>query len=185
MQDAGRILIVLVGELVEYIAIVFRLPVLLGAIALAATVVITLQDFYPRVFAVAVSPLLGFLPQHFEFELPDLVKASVFISLAWYVLTLVLRLWRGDRPPMRYRVQLVWVTLFVTVCWGFVLAHLPWMRVAPGASRTALGWIFVGFYLLTLVSFAAGVTFSWSADRVLDIVRRHLDPEPHVKGGVA
>ena len=152
---------------------------LLGAIALVGTVVITLQDFYPRVFARAVSPLLGFLPQHFEFDLPDLVKACVFISLAWYVLTLVIRFWRGDRPRMRYRTQLAWTALFVTVCWGFVLAHLPWMRVAPGASRTALGAVFAGFYVMTLVAFAAGLAFSWAADRVLRYVegstRRHVD----------
>jgi hypothetical protein len=184
-RPAGRILTLIVGEVMAYISVVFHLPVLIGAIALAGIVTINLQELYPRVFAVTVSPLLGFLPQRFEFQLPDLWKACVVLSIAWYVIKMPFRWIRGDRPAMRYRVQLAWTALFVTLCWAVVFAHLPWMRMAPGASRAGLGGVFAGFYVMTLVAFAAGLTFAWLGDRVLDFLRRQLDPEPPSKGGIA
>jgi hypothetical protein len=184
-ESAGRILALIVREVIAYISVVFRLPVLVGVLALVGIVTATLQDMYPRVFAGAVSPFLGLMPQKFELELPDLIRMCAYLSIAWYVITLPIRWWRGDRPPMRYRAQLGWAVLVVTACWAFVFAHLPWMRMAPGASRAGLGGVFAGFYFMTLASFAGGVTFSWAADRALDFLRRRFDPETPSKGGIA
>ena len=161
-----RILVAVVCEMLYYISYVFRVPLMLCIIALAAFIVITLQDIYPQIAAVTTAPLLGLLPENFDFNFNNggVLKLYAQLSSLWYIITRPIQLAFSRLAKITYKLRFGVAAGFVTLGYVFVFLNVPFMQMAPGTSRLSMFITFFVFYLLTLVGFAGALALSFVAD---------------------
>lgn len=167
---------VLLREVINYFSFLFRVPVLVCFVAMIGVVAIILQDVYPGAAAAILPLLLGWLPTNIHLETAGFVKLYGALSTVLYALSLLVRLaLRGRTFTVRYRTQFAVAAACATLGWGFVLYNVRFLRVAAGTSRTELALLFLFFYLLTLVAFAAALALSRFADFVAAALSNAVD----------
>src|SRR5712692_8898474 len=144
--------VLLVSEVLGYIAFLVNVPFALSLVATIFVIVIVLQDVYGleplRLLAWTGIPAKG----HFHADLKDFLRFYAIAAFALFLVREIVRaVFRLKRPTFRRR--LLTPIIVSTLGWAFVLASVPLMRVAPGTTRVALGMMFFFFYLLGLGGF--------------------------------
>lgn len=163
---------VVAAEVLEYVAFVANVPFALSLGAMVAAIVIVLQDTYalkPLRFMYALPFAGSRIPEHFSVHL-DLkqfltlyAQISFFLFVIWEVVSLVLHLKRAS-----FQRRFAIAAIVATLGWGFVIAHVPFMRVANQSSRVSLALAFFFLYVLGLAGFAFGLLIARASTAVID-----------------
>ena len=159
--------VLLVSEVLGYIAFLVNVPFALSLVLTIAFIVIVLQyvyGLYPlRLLAWTGIPAEG----HFHAELKDFLRFYAIAAFVLFVTREIVRaVFRLKRPTFRRR--LVTPIIVLTLAWAFVIAHVPLMRVAPGTTRVALAMMFFFVYLVGLGGFVVGSVIAHASDALID-----------------
>lgn len=102
-----------------------------------------------------------------------IIQQGLFLRLyaaAAFVLFLISEIirftFRLKRASLRR--QVLTGLIVATLGWGFVIAHVPVMKVAPGSSRMAFVVGFFALYLLGIGGFALGSVMMRASDALID-----------------
>lgn len=162
----------LISEAAGYAAFVMNFPFVMSLLASLIAVVLVLQDVYgltPLVFLQSM-PLLAHWQGEFHFNGSQLLRFYAVAAFVFFLIAEGFRLvFHRPRPTLKRR--LITAFIFATLTWGFVLAHVPVMRVAPNTSRFGLGMVFVAFYAIGLAGFTMGAIIKAGADALIDRLR--------------
>ena len=171
-MDAG---VFLISETLGYVAFLVNVPFVVSLIFMLGAVVIVLQQVY------GLTPHSWFpwiesrIEGEFHFDLEDIVRfyatASFILFVIWEIFRAIFRLKRASF----WRLLMTGVIL-ATLGWGFVIAHVPFMAMAPGTSRVGLAAVFVFFYLLGVGGFALGLVITRGSDALIDRIVGTAEP---------
>lgn len=161
-------------EAITYCAYFLKVPVLFCFIGMMGAVLGVLQDVYPRAARFAIAPLAALLPHQIHIDTAGFLELYFVLSTLWYLLNVPVRILRGEHEKLSYIDSYLIAAGIATLGWGFVLINVPYLRVAPGTSRTGLAGTFVFFYFLTLAAFAASLRLSRLGDYIAETGNRFL-----------
>jgi hypothetical protein len=82
--------------------------------------------------------------------------------LCWEIVRAIFRLKRAS-----FQRLLLTGVILATLGWGFVIAHVPVMRMAAGASRAGVAPVFVFYYLLGVGGFVLGLVITRASDALI------------------
>jgi len=117
-----------------------------------------------------LSYLSPFLPRAFSMGTNELIEAAVIISflggLMGRALGSILR--RSGNEVKISLVQRLCIAIgILTICYIYILANVPSMKMAPGSSFQTAYAVFIFFYILTAASTAILIVISWAISRFI------------------
>lgn len=177
-----RAVVLAISWPLRYVAFFLNVPFVVSLVAMIAAIVLILQDVYGIAVVELMRQWLPFIgsriPADLEFSATvdgqDILRLYGRVTFVLFVTGAVIReVFR--LKPTTLRRRLVALLVVATLGWGFVIAHVPALRVTPDTSKMALGVTFFFFYFVGACGFAIGAVLTHASQAFVRAVLGSLE----------